>query len=266
MARPSPSCTTSGDELTIGLLTLTGGRPEAFALCERWIQGQTIGHDQWVVVDDVADATEVTMGQTVLRPEPFWHEGERTLNRNFQAGLPEMDTDIILMIEDDDYYSPCWLETVRDHFATSDDLIVGEGWTTYYNVATLRYLCNSNNKHASLCATAFRREITTGVLAILRSLKAKSPFVDSPIWTAYRCNGTIWDTDHVIGIKGMPGRPGCGKGHRESLRWPSTDPAYNNLVAWLGEDAEVYKGRCAGFPPENAMPPNMRESGQCSKN
>jgi hypothetical protein len=242
-----------------------------------------------MVVDDVTDATPCTKGQTVIRPEPFWKAGVPTLNRNFQVGLAAMTTDIVVIIEDDDYYAPLWLETIYNHFSNSDDKIVGEGWTTYYHVETLRYHRHSNSEHASLCATAFRREILPEVLSVLNSLQLDDPFLDVPIWTALLDQGTLWDTRHVVGIKGMPGRPGAGRGHRSSFSFPNVDPGYHNLEAWLGADADVYKGRCtdpkwAGQEvkpfrapsnphrkepvgtPSNAMPPNMRSKGQCSKN
>ena len=68
----------------ITLITPTGDRHEAFALCEKWIGRQSyIGQIQWVVVDDGHEPTETTLGQEVLRPEPV--EGY-SLCRNLVLG------------------------------------------------------------------------------------------------------------------------------------------------------------------------------------
>ena len=99
--------------MPLTLITPTGGRPEAFALCERWMGRQTYRGDvQWIVVDDCEEATVVTMGQTVIRPQPWWKLGAPTTQyANVRAALELVKHDKIVHIEDDDWYGPTYLET-----------------------------------------------------------------------------------------------------------------------------------------------------------
>src|SRR5690606_27643891 len=55
----------------IALVTPTCDRPQAFALCERWMARQTVPWTQWIVADGGATPQPVTLGQTVIRrPSP----------------------------------------------------------------------------------------------------------------------------------------------------------------------------------------------------
>ena len=60
---------------------------------------------QWVVVDDVIPVTRMTMDQSFVRPRPEWR-GQHTLARNLREGLRLVQNDLVLIIEDDDWYSP----------------------------------------------------------------------------------------------------------------------------------------------------------------
>lgn len=251
-------------------MTLTGGRPEAFRLCETWISASIRQPDFWTVVDDVDPETEVTLGQRVIRPEPRWAPGQRTLARNLQAALEVAQGDVIVIVEDDDHYSPGWLSAVSDHFTYNpESFLFGEGWTIYYNLRTRKWYQNSNDAHASLCATAFRRELVGPILELLADWPPGNPFVDHLIWTELGERGTLVDSNHVLGIKGLPGRMGCGASHspRHSESWPFHDAGFNYLKHLVGEE-DCRRYQCLNLPlaPSNAMPPNMIKAGQCSPN
>ena len=222
---------------TIGLLTCTGGRPEAFALCERWIAAQTVPPDRWVVVDDVETPTACTMGQTVIRPEPYWQpDGPCTLGRNMLVGLDHIDADVVVIIEDDDHYDPSWLETCA---ACGPSELMGEGWTTYYNVQTRRWHTHGNTSHASMCATAFGYELLDDVCGIV-SRMGDDPFIDCQMWHELRAHGRIMSSSHVLGIKGLSGRAGAGNGHTRSLEWSNADIPGTFLRELIGDDADAY--------------------------
>ncbi len=254
---------------SLAIVTCTGGRPEAFELCERWMKAQTRQPDQWIVVDDFEVPTDCTMGQTVVRPEPFWQPGDRTLSRNLIAGLELVDCDKVAVIEDDDYYSPSWLETVDvmlEHF----DLF-GEGWTRYFHVGTRLHHLNSNDKHASLCATAWGQPMTAPIVDFVKGLNPQNPFIDGPIWQRFGDGQRLNDTHLVVGMKGMPGRVGCGKGHAvRQGTWTSADLGLSFLRELIGSDAEAYERFYSGpeltaelialcsnpMTPNCATPPN----------
>lgn len=70
------------------LLTATGARPQAWAICERLMMAQDYsGPVRWVIVDDGKEAQPVTFerdGWTleVIRPAPYWRQGQNTQARN----------------------------------------------------------------------------------------------------------------------------------------------------------------------------------------
>ena len=100
--------------MKISVITLTGGREIAFTLCERWMKRQTLKPDEWIVVDDYEKRTKCKMGQKVIRRKPFWRPGEMTLQKNLLEALKIVTGDIILIIEDDDWYSPNYIENILD--------------------------------------------------------------------------------------------------------------------------------------------------------
>jgi glycosyltransferase involved in cell wall biosynthesis len=261
-AGPSDFSSNSGEPFrtaeTLEAVTLTGGRPVAFGLCEKWMADQTRQPDRWIVVDDCKEPTTVTQGQTVIRPEPFWRPGDRTINRNLQAALEEVTGDIIVIIEDDDHYHPDWIQTVWDHFQDTPDMIVGEGLTRYYHLMVNGWKQNSNTLHASLCATAFRAELVGTVMELLRDLPPQNPFLDGPIWQKVGHFGTVWTTHLVTGIKGIPGRDGAGQGHRTE-QWPTYDNKKQGVLeSWIGPEAVKLYRQSVIPPPSEGTPPNMR--------
>ncbi len=221
--------------MSVTLITATGGRPEAFALLERFISRQTFSGDvQWLVVDDVDPATECTMGQTVIRPQPKWKPGEITLARNLMAALALAKHDKILFIEDDERYGPDYLQAMYDRLNLRP--LAGEIPARYYNVATRQYRVIPNTSHASLCQTGIRRELMP---AFLKICEAGGKFLDLPLWRGY--SGWVSIGENVVSIKGMPGRHGVGVGHRpQGGNWKA-DPNLAVLRSWIGADASLYE-------------------------
>lgn len=222
------------------LLTATGARPDAFALCERWMAAQTYaGPVTWIVVDDGPVAQPVTKSpkgwvQVVVRPAPFWQPGQNTQARNLLKGLDAVDpAHPLVIIEDDDYYSPEWLEHVAAMLDRAE--LVGEFLARYYNIAQRCGRQLSNKNHASLCSTAMRgRALETFRIACKRNPK----FIDLELWNRHRSR-FLFGGHRVVGIKGLPGRGGIGMGHRDDFRG-DFDPDGALLRQWVGDDARHY--------------------------
>lgn len=194
------------------VITPTGARPEAFAKCVEYMQAQTYtGRVRWVIVDDGPEAmpTPKVKGWQIVhaRPEPLWEPGQNTQARNLLEGLsfaaPE---DRVAIVEDDDAYAPWWLERVSE-WLDFDDL-VGEAPSIYRHLNGAEK--NMGNKtHASLCATAM---CDGAIDDFRRVLNEGGKMIDVRLW---KRGGKIYPQQGgVIGIKGYPGRPGIGVGHR----------------------------------------------------
>src|SRR6185369_16758975 len=94
----------------ITAITPTADRPEAFALCERWMARQTIKPDQWIVADGGQVPVRCTMGQTHIHdPRPA---GAANLAHNLLNAISAVKGEVVAIVEDDDWYSPKHLETM----------------------------------------------------------------------------------------------------------------------------------------------------------
>jgi hypothetical protein len=216
------------------LLTPTGTRPEAWALCERWMMRQTYtGPVRWIVVDDGMIPQPVTFlrprwNVTVIRPAQKWRVGENSQARNLREALKLVRPDArVAVIEDDDWYAPGWLERVDAELRDFD--LVGQGWNCYYHVKTGAVRINDNDKHASLCASAFKGK----ALQVFRTQCERAPrLIDAVMWK-HCAHRHCFKARLVIGMKGMPGRAGIAGGH--NLTGEPFD-----LSEWIGDDHRAY--------------------------
>ena len=205
--------------MKITAVTCTYERPQAFALCERYIARQTRAPDQWLVLDG---------------PEPM---GTKLLNA-IKGG--KIEGDGVVVWEDDDYYTPGWIKWCAAYLERY--AIVGQGKALYYHVGRRWWSNCGNTRHASLCQTAFRRDLLECVINVIESYD--NQFFDTRIWRLDRSKYLHLPQEHermVIGIKGMPGRLGYSQEHANvTPPGAHADPALFDLWRMIGEDASAY--------------------------
>ena len=193
-------------------MTPTGARPEAFAKCVEHMQAQDfIGKVRWVIVDDGPEAMptpSVKDWQIVhVRPTPLWQPGQNTQHRNMLEGLALCEGKVVI-VEDDDEYAPWWLRKM-DKWLEHHDL-VGEGQSVYINLKSGKRMQHKNMSHASLCQTGVKG---AGITALRKACESGEKFIDMQLWRSVK--GFVHPyMGGVVGIKGYPGRPGIGMGHR----------------------------------------------------
>ena len=229
----------------ITLITTTGARPEAFLLCQKWMKQQTYkGEVRWIIVDDGPEAQPIKFKRAkwtldIVRPEPFWEPGQNTQARNLRAGLDRVNPeDKVLIIEDDDYYAPEWIEKVDAELEKAE--LVGEMRARYYNIRTKIYRQLDNKNHASLCASGLRG----AAVETLRSVCRPSiQFIDLLLWQAHSSKH-LFDGHLTVGIKGLPGRGGIGMGHDKKFTGYA-DPSGKILQDWVGNAAKDYERLCS---------------------
>ena len=194
-------------------ITCTGARPEAFALCEKYMARQTVYPDQWIVVDDCDPATKCTMGQTVIRPEPRWPEfpEPNTQHRNMMAAVDYIKrgvvnpNDQIIFFEDDDWYRSDYIETQRDVMNQFAFGLVGEIPARYYHVKNRAFrvfdelAMNNPVPHASLCATSMRGY----VLPVLIDALECRAWIDMYLWRKAGTPEALFGGASVVGINQM---------------------------------------------------------------
>lgn len=228
--------------MVITLITPTGLRPEAFALCERWIRRQTYkGELQWLVVDDGEVPTRTTLGQQYIRQRPFWNNENRrnTQRDNLRAAVPHIEGDAVLIIEDDDYYAPRYIETMARMLEKAD--LVGEAPARYYHVGNRAFYVHRNSKHSSLCSTGMRGD---AIDVFTRTIEPNyTAYIDLSLWDEFEGKKLLSDIQKSVGMKGMPGRLGIGNAHRwgKHTYVQNPDQKCEQLDLWLGDDAKYYR-------------------------
>lgn len=249
------------------IVTTTHDRPLCFSILEGWMQRQTVQPDQWLVVCDAGlEQYKFTMGQQVVYRDPK----KRRLNRdpetkritggyaeplpsiceNWLAALPKIKGDKVLVIEDDDYYHPAYLETLSGLLDEAE--LVGVKQDVYFKLRSRKFQRMHNLNHASLAATGFRRELLPQVRRCCEVFK--SVFVDMYLWAecteegrGLRCtlvpNKAPDGRAYHVGMKQMPGAAGLGNGHNDD---GSSDQTLSVLQDWIGvEDCRVYRNLAA---------------------
>ena len=220
------------------VLTPTGGRPACIKLLAKYLNNQTMPEFTWLIVDDCDPAAPVPQmreGITVdvLRTDWRWQPGMNTLGDSVAFALESASSDMWAIAEDDDVYLPDHLETISAALDGCD--LVGQRVSRYYNIQTRRYREIPGQRHASLCSTGFTRSKESLVREVCRHPDCQHK--DVSIWHASQ--GKLLDTETVVGIKGMPGRPGIGIGHRPDFGTP--DPDGSVLRSWIGGYAPEYR-------------------------
>jgi hypothetical protein len=208
--------------MKITAVTCTWQRPEALALCRKYVERQTRPPDQWLVLDGPE-----SMGDKIIAAI----EGGR------------IEGDAVLWIEDDDYYFPGWFEWCERHLARGYD-IVGQGNALYYNVSYRWFSNCKNTRHASLCQTAISTRLLERICNVIRAYE--NQFFDTRVWRMEVNKYLHLPKDGerlVIGIKGMPGTAGYSGEHKQQTPPEAhSDPALLALWKLIGADANAYKG------------------------
>lgn len=241
----------------ITAITPTGDRPLALLMCQQWMERQTMPPDQWIVVDDGKEPYRPGVcGYIRRRPQP--DDPKHTLNINMLEALRHVKGDKIIIIEDDEYYAPGYIEEMSRRLDTY--ALVGIGWSKYYHLPSRGYARHANIAHASWAQTAFRAEMIPLVAGTVGQVN--QDYMDVRVWRA--CGGGIvagrdktgWcravgdracvfddgDTPLYVGMKGLLGRPGIGIGHRAQT-YKTFDTDGSILKSWIpdAQDRAVYE-------------------------
>lgn len=221
----------------ITIITPTADRPAAWPLIERWMAAQTVRPSQWIVADDGERPAPLTMGQMHIR-RPRTHTGGASLAHNILAALPHVTGEAVFIIEDDDYYRPNHVEL--NTFLLRTHRAVGCRWLNYYNLQVRGWM-RIRNACAALCNTALRAEAMPLLEEAAQDALDQGIYhVDRLFWRSVGHQG-LHDRETVVGMKGLPGMPGIGIGHKRDARW-NLDRGTVKLREWLGDDARCYEG------------------------
>ncbi len=231
----------------VTLITPTRDAPEAFALCETWMERQDFaGAVQWIVVDDGDQPITCTQGQLYIRRQPTADDPDHTLGLNLLEAIPNVQADRVIIIEHDDYYPQDYLRRMMDLLAQAD--LVGTSNDRYYNVRDRRWRRCRNTAHSSLFATGMRRSVLDHLARVCREWQT---FIDITLWRSWDGPKLLIDRDtpeapQAVGIKCLPGRKslttlnGRWSAQAAGVTDGEPDPSGDVLRQWIPADYQKY--------------------------
>lgn len=229
----------------ITIITCTGGRPQAFELCKKYMRGQDFqGSVEWVIIDDSSKPMEpFTLAgkpdwKVIVYPGPrLWVEGLNTQRFNMEEALHHVVGNHVFVIEDDDFYSSRYLSTLSQHLNYVD--AVGLANSRYYGLHVPGFKLLNNYAHASLANTAFDKKLLP---LMQKAVNSGDLYFDIVFWRECRDLGVtlslLANTKLSVGIKGMPGKSGITGSHRDKDYY--VDYSSAKLREWVGLEANNY--------------------------
>jgi glycosyltransferase involved in cell wall biosynthesis len=230
------------------IITPTGDRPEAFALCWKYVNRQTIWPAEWIIVDDgVTGWQDIPLSNIptkVIRRVRGPNDPAHTLPVQMLEALLHVTTDYVLIFEDDDWYREDYCERMMKMFDSHPNAqLIGQGQAIYYHVPMARIMRMKNADRASLCQTGFRSSLIPSVNEAC--FHATDPFIDLKLWYALKVSEKFLLLDQprmCVGIKGLPGRQNS---KTIGINWqhPSykPDPDGSQFQELIGNDVNDYK-------------------------
>jgi hypothetical protein len=206
-----------------------------------YINAQTYqGPLKWIIVDDCDPETRIPgvragIDVKVIRPGWRWQSGMNTQAECMRIGLLDVPEDAVLFVlEDDDIYLTDYMMTALRMLEQAE--LVGEIDSRYYNIATVRWNILKGRFHSSMAATACRGE----ALRLLREVCDDKicKMLDVKLWKKFTGSKRLMLSENVIGVKGLPGRPGIGVGHRASFGKADVNDIF---ALWAGPYADNYE-------------------------
>ena len=241
--------------LPFTVITLTGGRTEAFRLCKKYMARQTVQPEQWIVVDDGKRALpkKYQSGCEYHRRKPLKTDPIHTLRVNMLEALKHVKTDVVVMVEDDDWYREDYSKISLKHLKDND--LVGQGTFIYWNLKEKSFHWVKKANRPAMCLTAFN---FLSVADTLKKVCENDPSyitdeterkridmgsVDLSLWSRFEGSKLTYNEGNnvCVGIKGVSGRKGHTLGHvKADSKYFQPDHDAKVLKELIGEDVSNY--------------------------
>lgn len=239
----------------IDIITPTGDRPLQFSFCWQWMAKQTFsGPVNWIIVDDSLEHYPTPKMPSNWNVIHIKKEKDSSIKNSTQAvnivyALDYLKYDNIVMVEDDDYYSPEWLEVCYE--ALKNHSLVGRDNIIFYNMFTRSYWDKSYKGFDTnaMAQTALRSSLVSNLKDACLLDMDPTGMVDHNLWRSVDSSDKILlsrgPVEYVVGIKGLPGRSGMSNKHRQKLANP--DNNFQALKHIVGEEAFSIYMRTLGY-------------------
>jgi hypothetical protein len=172
-------------------------RPLFLANCIRMMDNQTLKPDKICLVNYENKSNDVDITQ------------------RYRLGYENLNdlVDIILFIENDDYYHPTYIETMVNKWnELNNPDILGTNYTIYYHLELKKYFTMNHQRRASAMNTLIKTKLD------LKFPVDNDPYTDIFLWLHNGLNGKTFKPENIISIGMKHGVGKCGgKNHVDYL-------------------------------------------------
>ncbi len=229
----------------ISIVTPTADREFCLKRLAYYLQRQTfVGTIQWIITDSGSKSfTKPISLNFPCEYEYLGHikDSKQSFCKNMQNALSRVKYKKVLVMEDDDWYHPTYIEVMWERLHIKD--LIGEIPATYYHIKDKSYRILPNTERASMCQMGFTEKVIPIIQHIIKQ-DSSNAFIDLKLWKYYssQFKRQLYNSRLSIGIKGMPGNSGIGIGHRIKDVHRKSDPDFRKLEKWIGkEDTDFYR-------------------------
>ena len=219
--------------MNLTVVTCTGGRPELFSLCRKWVLSQVMCPTRWIVTTDFGDSPHAPEAEVFKIPKGLMPD-VRPATRALAYALGQVDdgSDVVVM-EDDDWYGPEYISTLMG----TGKSVAHQSKVSMFHLPTSRY--RDDDYDSPVEGTLFfRAGMKPAALNWLLkwTKKDRKPFPSFPV-----------EMNQVVQIKGvgygLPGRPGQTIKHiteNKKVKEMLPDDGHKKFRWLLGRDADDY--------------------------
>lgn len=208
--------------MKIGLAIPTRGERNIFlSRCLQMMEQQTRKADLIHIVSEAPKSKDIDIT----------YRYKKAFNKLFSEGC-----DVVFLIEDDDFYSPEYIESMLlGWIQAGKPNVFGTDSTTYYHLQRKKYKVMKHSTRSS----AFSTMVTSAVLDI-NFPADNEPFLDLEIWKQLQGKTFEPSTSICLGIKHGVGLSG-GKGHNENFPYDYDDSDSTYFKSIVGDMYNSYK-------------------------
>lgn len=167
----------------------------------------------------------------VVNFEPLNDEIDITMRYRIGIEMLKDKVDVILFVENDDWYSHTYIETMVNYWVMNDKpLLFGIAETIYYHLKLKAFNIIKHDGRASAMSTMVSTKLE------IDFPKDNEPFFDLHLWKTYK-GVTFKPKEPInIGIKHGIGKCG-GKGHLLAFRYDNEDAEMNWLKSKVNNES-----------------------------
>lgn len=227
-------------EKTVTVITPSRDRP-SIRLLEKWVRRQSLS-PCWIVAED-GMKSDVSPDHHIV--SEYAGSALESFRFNLIRGLEQaaqVDNEFFVIMEDDVWYSPKFLETYINKMVEQDLEMTGAKRCLTYSLHH-GWVLKEGKEHSSLCATVFHKSLIPHLMTLVKN--SDSPSFDVKSWKSFGVGKKRFDFHLHWNLKDLPGTGGFvghntnNENSRRNYAY-QPDPDHRLLKEVLGDDADDY--------------------------